>query len=63
MSAASNGALGAAILEAQAACLGVDKGSTNSHQKYKYTSVEQMVATVRGPLRAAGRAVFRLARR
>ena len=46
------GQLANAILAVQAEVRGIDKGSKNSQQGYNYTSVEQMIATLRGHMRA-----------
>lgn len=43
--------LAEAVLRVQDDLRGISKGSTNNSQGYSYTSVEQMIATVRGPMR------------
>jgi hypothetical protein len=52
-----------ALCEAQAEIGGVQKGSRNEHQKFRYTSIEEMVVATRGPLRKAGLAVLPSAHR
>lgn len=51
-------AIAEALCAAQGAIDGIDKAATNSFHRYNYTSIDQMVAAVRGCLRGAGLAVL-----
>lgn len=57
------GKLAAALCAAQGEVGGVQKGSKNTHQRFDYTSIEEMVVATRGPLRRAGLVVLPAAHR
>lgn len=57
------GKLAAALCQAQGEVGGVQKGSQNTHQRFNYTSIEEMVVATRGPLRRAGLVVLPTAHR
>jgi len=57
------GKLAAALCQAQGEVGGVQKGSQNTHQRFNYTSIEEMVVATRGPLRRAGLVVMPTAHR
>jgi hypothetical protein len=57
------GKLAAALCQAQGEVGGVQKGSQNTHQRFSYTSIEEMVVATRGPLRRAGLVVLPTAHR
>lgn len=57
------GKLAAALCQAQGEVGGVQKGSQNAHQRFNYTSIEEMVVATRGPLRRAGLVVLPTAHR
>ena len=59
----SVGKIAAALCQAQGEIGGVQKGSRNDHQRFDYTSIEQMVVATRGPLRRAALAVIPTAHR
>jgi len=50
--------LAKALCQAQGEVGGVEKRSRNDHQRFDYTSIEQMVVATRGPLRRAGLVVI-----
>lgn len=57
--AAPIASLAAALVAAQAAASGVEKGSKNQHQGYKYASSEAIIEEARDALASAGLAVVR----
>ena len=56
-------AIAEALCAAQGAIDGIDKAAKNDFHKYRYTSIDQMVAAVRGCLRGAGLVVLPTAHR